>query len=101
MKRERCRWRDTVHKLTIIMETISHLSIVGQAREVTTANYSDEPESAFGQFVARQELQEVVNSLRWVSSHPAAPKYERYLLEWPISGKARAALVATKQNAGR
>jgi hypothetical protein len=43
----------------------------------------------FDQFVTRMELQYAHNSLRSVSHHPKAYKYERYFLECPDRGEDR------------
>lgn len=51
------------------------------------------PTDTFDQFVARVEFQDELDSLRRVSNHPQARKYERYLLECPDRGEDRVTLV--------
>lgn len=51
------------------------------------------PIDTFDRFVARVELQDVHDSLRRVSNHPQAYKYERYFLECPDRGEDRLTLV--------
>jgi hypothetical protein len=51
------------------------------------------PNDTIEQFVARVEFQDELDSLRRVSNHPQAHKYERYLLECPDRGEDRVTLV--------
>jgi hypothetical protein len=52
------------------------------------------PNNSFDLFLARTNLQKALDSLRRVSDHPAAHKYERYLLHCPARGENRMTLVS-------